>query len=171
MGERLLLMDMLEVGNDDLTHEEAKFHFTVRSFLKSPLLVGTHLADASPETLEILKNTEIIAINQDPVVADAVPPNWTPDARFPAQYWSGESENGTVIMMLNTRDEPAHMFFSLTESPWLRAGRQYFVRVTWTKVLKELRDRHFFATFDFADSLRSQQVFGKLELRTAPVVF
>ncbi|KAJ7198342.1 glycoside hydrolase superfamily [Mycena pura] len=143
-----------EVGNDDLTHEEAKFHFTVRSFLKSPLLIGTHLADASPETLEILKNTEIIA---DPVVGTALTPfrwglsscshsckhilftscsvlqpNWTPDARFPPQYWSGESENGTVIMMLNTLDEPANMFFSLTKSPWLRAGRQYFVRELWS---------------------------------------
>lgn len=32
------------------------------------------MADASAATLEILKNTEIIAINQDPVVGTAVTP-------------------------------------------------------------------------------------------------
>jgi alpha-galactosidase len=32
-------------------------------------------------------------------------------------------------MQLNTLNEPADMFFNLTESPWIRAGRQYFVRV------------------------------------------
>ena len=31
---------------------------------------------------------------------------------------------------INTLDEPADMFFSLTESPWIRAGRQYSVRVS-----------------------------------------
>ncbi|KAJ6512538.1 glycoside hydrolase family 27 protein [Mycena sanguinolenta] len=132
-------LDMLEVGNGDLTYEEAKTHFTVWSFLKSPLLIGTHLADASSETLEILKNTEIIAINQDPVVGTAVTPfrwghnpDWTFNATHPAEYWSGESQNGTIIMLLNTLDEPSDMAFNLTESPWIRAGRQYSVRDLWS---------------------------------------
>ncbi|KAJ6560957.1 glycoside hydrolase family 27 protein [Mycena sp. CBHHK59/15] len=132
-------LDMLEVGNGDLTYEEAKSHFTVWSLMKSPLLIGTHLASASAETLEILMNTEIIAINQDPVVGTAITPfrwginpNWTPNALFPAQYWSGESQNGTVFMLLNVLDEPVDMFFNLTESPWIRAGRQYSVRDLWS---------------------------------------
>ncbi|KAF8153649.1 glycoside hydrolase family 27 protein [Mycena galopus ATCC 62051] len=132
-------LDMLEVGNGDLTYEEAKAHFTVWSFMKSPLLIGTHLADVSTETLEILKNTEIIAINQDPVVGTAVTPfrwghnpDWTSNASYPAEYWSGESQNGTIIMLLNTFDEPSDMSFNLTESPWIRAGRQYSVRDLWS---------------------------------------
>ena len=32
-------------------------------------------------------------------------------------------------VQLNVLDHPADMFFSLTESPWIRAGRQYSVRV------------------------------------------
>ncbi|KAJ7716975.1 glycoside hydrolase family 27 protein [Mycena maculata] len=132
-------LDMLEVGNGELTFEEAKAHFTVWSFLKSPLLIGAQLAAASDETLEILKNMEIIGINQDPVVGTAVTPfrwglnpDWTANASFPAQYWSGESQNGTIVMLLNVLDEPADMFFNLTESPWIRAGRQYFVRDLWS---------------------------------------
>jgi hypothetical protein len=45
------------------------------------------------------------------------------------QYWSGRTQNGTVFMLLNTLDEPSDMVFNLTESPWIRAGRQYSVRV------------------------------------------
>lgn len=36
---------------------------------------------------------------------------------------------------INTLDEPADMFFSLTESPWIRAGRQYSVRVSSASAL------------------------------------
>jgi len=32
-------------------------------------------------------------------------------------------------LQINDLDDPADMFFSLTESPWIRAGRQYSVRV------------------------------------------
>ncbi|KAF7308175.1 Alpha-galactosidase [Mycena chlorophos] len=140
-------MDMLEVGNGNLTYEEAKTHFTVWALLKSPLLIGTHLADASDETLSILKNTEIIAINQDPVVGTALTPfrwglnpNWTPNASHPAQYWSGESQNGTVFMAINTLSTPSTLSFNLTESPWIRAGRQYSIRDLWSHT--QQRDRH-----------------------------
>jgi len=132
-------MDILEVGNGDLNFEEAKSHFTAWALMKSPLLISTDLSSVSKETLEILMNQEIIAINQDPVVGTAIipfrwglNPNWTPDSKHPAQYWSGESQNGTIFMLLNVLDEPADMFFSLTESPWIRAGRQYSVRDLWS---------------------------------------
>ncbi|KZT64433.1 glycoside hydrolase family 27 protein [Daedalea quercina L-15889] len=131
-------LDMLEVGNGEMTYDENKSHFTAWALLKSPLLIGTNLSAASPEIIEILSNTEILAINQDPVVGLSVSPfrwgvnaDWTSNSSYPAQYWSGPSENGTVFMLLNTLDEPADMFFNLTESPWIRAGRQYSVRDLW----------------------------------------
>lgn len=132
-------MDILEVGNGDLTFEESKSHFTAWAFMKSPLLVGTELSKVTQQTLDILKNHEIIAINQDPVVGTAITPfrwginpDWTHNRTHPAQYWSGESQNGTIFMLLNVLNEPADLFFSLTESPWIRAGRQYAVRDLWS---------------------------------------
>jgi len=132
-------MDILEVGNGALTYEESKSHFTAWALMKSPLLIGTDLATATEATLEILTSPEIIAINQDPVVGASISPfrwginpDWVSNNTHPAQYWSGESQNGTVFMLLNTLDEPADMFFRLTESPWIRAGRQYSVRDLWT---------------------------------------
>ncbi|KAJ4424008.1 hypothetical protein N0V82_001255 [Gnomoniopsis sp. IMI 355080] len=60
-------MDMLIVGLNALSVEEERFHFGMWAIQKSPLTIGapmdTTLTPAA--SLEILKNTEVIAINQD----------------------------------------------------------------------------------------------------------
>lgn len=58
-------MDMLEVGNGGLTPNEEKTHFALWAILSSPLLLGNDLRNMSKETLDILTNKEIIAVNQD----------------------------------------------------------------------------------------------------------
>jgi alpha-galactosidase len=58
---------MLEVGNGRMTQTEYQSHFTLWSFLKAPLIIGCDLATASAETLSILGNQGLIAINQDPL--------------------------------------------------------------------------------------------------------
>lgn len=58
-------MDMLEVGNGGLTPDEERTHFALWAILNSPLLLGNDLRNMSPQTLDILTNKEIIAINQD----------------------------------------------------------------------------------------------------------
>ncbi|KAG8728835.1 hypothetical protein FRC12_021455 [Ceratobasidium sp. 428] len=75
--------------------------------MKSPLFIGTNLSAITSDTLSILTNREIIAINQDPVYGESISPfrwgvnaDWSFNATHPAQYWSGRSENGTVIMMV-----------------------------------------------------------------------
>ncbi|KAJ3860241.1 glycoside hydrolase [Lentinula novae-zelandiae] len=141
--------DMDMVGNGGLTFDEAKSHFTAWALMKSPLL----LSAITPEILEILTNTEILAINQDPVVGKSISPfrwgvnpDWTSNSSFPAQYYSGPSENGSVFMLLNTLNETSDMFFNLTESPWIRAGRGYSVRDLWTHTENGTAIRNFTAT-------------------------
>jgi len=145
-------LDMLQIGNGGLTYEEAKTHFTAWALMKSPLLIGTKLSEITQETLSILKNKEILAINQDPVEGTSISPfrwghnpDWTSDKDHPAQYWSGPSENGTVFMLINTLHEHSHMFFNLTESPWIRAGRQYTVRDLWSHTNNGTAIRNFTA--------------------------
>jgi alpha-galactosidase len=58
-------MDMLEVGNGDLTFHENQSHFALWAILNSPLILGNDLRNMKPETLDILKNKGIIALNQD----------------------------------------------------------------------------------------------------------
>lgn len=56
--------DMMEVGNG-MTSIEDKSHFTLWCIMSSPLFAGNDLRIMKPETLKILTNKEMIAINQD----------------------------------------------------------------------------------------------------------
>lgn len=57
-------MDMLQVGRG-MTYEEDKTHFSMWCLLNSPLLAGNDLRSMSKQTIEILTNKEVIALNQD----------------------------------------------------------------------------------------------------------
>lgn len=59
--------DMLEVGNGGMTDTEYRTHFSMWAVMAAPLLIGSDLRTASPETLEILGNEEVVAVDQDPL--------------------------------------------------------------------------------------------------------
>ena len=58
-------MDMLQVGRG-MTYDEDKAHFSMWCLMNSPLLAGNDLRAMSKQTLDILTNKELIALNQDP---------------------------------------------------------------------------------------------------------
>jgi len=57
--------DMLEIGNGKLTAGEDRAHFTMWAMIAAPLIAGNDLRTMDKETLEILSNKEVIAVNQD----------------------------------------------------------------------------------------------------------
>jgi alpha-galactosidase len=59
--------DMLEVGNGGMTSIEYRTHMSMWAMMAAPLIIGTDLRAATPETLAILENRELIAIDQDPL--------------------------------------------------------------------------------------------------------
>ncbi|MBQ0826760.1 NPCBM/NEW2 domain-containing protein [Streptomyces tagetis] len=59
--------DMLEVGNGGMTGTEYRTHFSMWAVMAAPLLIGTDLRTATPETFEILGNREVVAVDQDPL--------------------------------------------------------------------------------------------------------
>ncbi|MFB7471474.1 NPCBM/NEW2 domain-containing protein [Kitasatospora sp. NPDC056184] len=59
--------DMLEVGNGGMTGTEYRTHFSLWAQMAAPLMIGTDLRSAEPETLEILTNRDVIAVDQDPL--------------------------------------------------------------------------------------------------------
>ena len=59
-------MDMLEVGRS-MSEEEDKTHFGMWCIMSSPLLIGCNMATIKQRPLELLKNPELIALNQDPL--------------------------------------------------------------------------------------------------------
>ncbi|MCX4539493.1 NPCBM/NEW2 domain-containing protein [Streptomyces sp. NBC_01565] len=59
--------DMLEVGNGGMTSAEYRTHFSLWSMMSAPLLIGSDLRKATPDTFAILSNTDVIALDQDPL--------------------------------------------------------------------------------------------------------
>jgi alpha-galactosidase len=58
--------DMLEVGNGGMNGDEYRTHMSLWAILAAPLLAGNDLSKMTPETLAILTNHDVIAIDQDP---------------------------------------------------------------------------------------------------------
>ncbi len=59
-------MDMLEVGRG-LSRAEEEVHFGMWCIMSSPLLIGCDMTSIPEASLELLKNKELIALNQDPL--------------------------------------------------------------------------------------------------------
>ncbi len=57
--------DMLEIGNGGMKRDEYRTHMALWALLAAPLLAGNDLRSMSPETKELLTNSEVLAVNQD----------------------------------------------------------------------------------------------------------
>jgi alpha-galactosidase len=57
--------DMLEVGNGGMTPAEYRTHFSLWAMMAAPLLIGSDLRKVSDDNFAILKNTDVIALDQD----------------------------------------------------------------------------------------------------------
>ena len=64
--------DMLEVGNGGLTDTEGK-PLRLWAVMAAPLIIGTDLRTATPETLAIYLNKDVIAVDQDTLGAQGRP--------------------------------------------------------------------------------------------------
>ena len=57
--------DVLEVGNGGMTPAEYRAHFSLWAMLAAPLIAGNDLSSMSDDTLSILTNRDVIAVDQD----------------------------------------------------------------------------------------------------------
>jgi alpha-galactosidase len=97
--------DMLEIGNGGMNTDEYKTHMTLWVILAAPLLAGNDLSKMSPETLALLTNKEVIAVDQDSLgkQGDRV---W---AQGPSEIWTKPLSGGAKAIALFNRaedDEP-----------------------------------------------------------------
>jgi alpha-galactosidase len=96
--------DMLEVGNGGMNAVEYRTHMSLWALLAAPLLAGNDLTKMSPETLSILTNREVIAIDQDPAgrQGDRV------TAEGALEVWAKPLAGGAkAVGMFNLSDQPA----------------------------------------------------------------
>ncbi|KAL4981592.1 glycoside hydrolase [Aspergillus falconensis] len=152
--------DMLEIGNNGLTFAEERSHFALWALMKSPLIMGASLTSLTADQLTILKNPYLIGFNQDPVYgAPATPykwgtnPDWTFNSSFPAEYWSGESRQGTFVALLNIGSTAVTKTAVFDEIPYLNdRRRRYRVVDAWTGEDWGCHANHFTTTVEGHDT-------------------
>jgi len=62
--------DMLEIGNGGMSAGEYRLHMSLWCLLAAPLITGNDLTHMTPETLAILTNPDVIAVDQDSLGAE-----------------------------------------------------------------------------------------------------
>lgn len=92
--------DMLEVGNGGMTDAEYRAHFSMWAMLGAPLMSGNDVRNMSAETRAILLNTEVIAVDQDSLGAQAFI-SWEPSPEI--QVWSKPLRDGSIAVALLNR--------------------------------------------------------------------
>ncbi|MCF8459262.1 MAG: glycoside hydrolase family 27 protein [Flavobacteriales bacterium] len=124
-------MDMLQVGRG-MSYDEDKTHFTMWCMLNSPLLAGNDLRNMSKETIEILTNKEIIALNQDPLTYQAhkILDNGS------TEIWAkplGSLDGGTVAVVLLNRSGNAKTIELNLQEIGIDPNTSFTLRDLWKK--------------------------------------
>ncbi len=126
--------EMLEVGNGELTRDESITHFSMWCMLAAPLMSGNDLREMSRETLEILTNREVIAVNQDSLGRQAI--------RFmdmgEREIWAKPLAGGEIaICFMNRADTPWKLDYNWRDQTMYFATEvnlhknEYIIRDLW----------------------------------------
>jgi len=131
--------DMLEVGNG-MSLNESRAHFSLWCMLAAPLIAGNDLRSMNAETLTVLSNKEVIAIDQDSLGVQGF--RYT--AKDSVETWLKPLKNGEwAVCLLNRSTTPRVVeldwkTFSVTDSLSNRtlnttAKEVYKLRNLWLK--------------------------------------
>jgi alpha-galactosidase len=104
--------DMLEVGNGGMTPIEYRTHMSLWALLAAPLLAGNDLTKMTPQTLAILTNREVLAIDQDKAgrQGDRV------HAEGPLEVWAKPLSGGAkAVGLFNLSDQPSYVEVTFAE--------------------------------------------------------
>lgn len=126
--------EMLEVGNGGMTRDEYITHFSMWSLLAAPLMSGNDLREMSAETIEILTNKEVIAVNQDPLGMQGV--RFMDMGDF--EIWAKPMSCGEIALCFMNRSElPWNLDYEWTRQTMYFARdinlrkKEYTVRDLW----------------------------------------
>jgi len=112
--------DMLEVGNNitvdgvyyEMTDSEDRAHFTIWCMMAAPLILGNDLTKITPETLEIILNKDMIAVDQDPLGIQGLRLKNEDNL----QYWFKPLVDGAwAFCIMNTGEEERLLSIDWTE--------------------------------------------------------
>jgi alpha-galactosidase len=121
--------DMLEVGNEGLTFEESRAHFSLWCMLAAPLMAGNDVRTMSPEIRDILTDRDAIAIDQDPLGKQGY--RVFADKHY--EIWFKPLENDELaVCVLNVADTPAEIAFDWNRLQSMPGGT-FKIRDLWRK--------------------------------------
>jgi alpha-galactosidase len=106
---------MLLVGLDGvLSVPQEQTHFSMWAVLKSPLVIGAAIGGMRAESLDILRNADVISFNQDARGESArLKRRWS-DAGY--EVWSGPLEGDRVVAaLINWSDEERELTLDLPD--------------------------------------------------------
>jgi alpha-galactosidase len=119
--------DMMEVGNGGMTDTEMRSHFALWAIMASPLIAGNDLRNASAATLTILRNQNLITINQDALGLQAAQVSNDGTRRVLAKRLS----NGDVAVALFNQGSSTTTV-STTAAAIGKSGTSFTLRDAWT---------------------------------------
>lgn len=105
-------MDMLQVGRG-MSYEEDKTHFSMWCLMSSPLMLGNDLTTISNETLQIISNRDLIAINQNPFAYQARKLVDNGDTEIYARPLNSTVSGKVAVALLNRSDSLQPMELNL----------------------------------------------------------
>ncbi|MER6274385.1 NEW3 domain-containing protein [Streptomyces sp900105755] len=130
--------DSLEIGNGDdngLTPDERRTQMSLWSLAASPLILGTDLTHLDPADLALLKNTEVLAVDQDGIDAHRISSDT--DSQVFAKT---EPDGDAVVGLFNTGSAPREVATSAA-ALGLPKARDYALRDLWDDGLTESAGR------------------------------
>ncbi|WP_421898270.1 glycoside hydrolase family 27 protein [Marinoscillum sp.] len=105
--------DMMEIGNGMSVNED-RAHFSLWAMMAAPLIAGNDLRNMSPETISILTNKEVIAIDQDSLGIQAF--KHIDEENF--EVWVKPLAGGDLaVCFLNRSAEPFELNFDWKSNP------------------------------------------------------
>lgn len=119
--------DMLEVGNGGMTDTEMRSHFALWAVMAAPLMMGNDVRSASTATLDILRNGNLVAINQDSLGRQAVQVAHDGTRRVLAKRLA----NGDVAVALFNQGSSTTTV-STTAAAIGKSGSSFTLRDAWT---------------------------------------
>ena len=128
--------DMLEIGNGGMTTTEYETHFSLWALMKAPLLIGCDIRNMTSETVRILTNHEVIAINQDKLGVQGNKTKVDGDS----EIWSGPLYGGAYVVLLLNRGAASVNITAQWSDFGLDSGQMADVRDLWlTKDLGSMK--------------------------------
>ncbi|MDP9000995.1 MAG: NPCBM/NEW2 domain-containing protein [Myxococcota bacterium] len=109
--------DMLEIGKGMSTTED-RAHFTMWAMMAAPLIAGNDLANMTINTAKILTNTEVIAIDQDPLGYQGVPVRIDGDLiNTDVEVWAKplDASGARAVVLLNAGTMPQDITARFTD--------------------------------------------------------